>query len=315
MPLTTVCAVIVTYNRKNMLKECLKAIRSQTRKPEAIYIIDNNSTDGTGQWLKEEGYLQSLPPITIEEPWENMTFIDDITVYYLRMNVNQGGAGGFHEGLKRAYLKGYDWIWLMDDDTIPKDDALGKLVQSPKFADEQTGCLASIVRWIDGSPHKMNMSSLTISRDLVDIVKKGYISTKHVSFVSALFPRHVIKEVGLPIKEFFIWYDDVEYTYRISRKFKVYYVLDSVVIHKTKVNGGAELETFNSTNQAKYMYGFRNLIIFLKGMDKPFLKKAIEIYKIFISNTFYVINNKLPLRLIGWMFKGLFFKKKIEFIS
>ena len=43
------------------------------------------------------------------------------------MHENTGGAGGFHEGVKRAYKKGYDWLWLMDDDVEVKEDTLEKL--------------------------------------------------------------------------------------------------------------------------------------------------------------------------------------------
>jgi len=311
----SICAVIVTFNRLNMLQECLEAIKAQSLKPNAVYIVDNASTDGTEQWLFEAGYINLLPPANPGKPWENKMVGQYFDLYYLRMHENVGGAGGFYEGLKRAYLEGYDWIWLMDDDTIPEKDALKNLVHCPKFSDGQTGCLASVVKWTDGSAHKMNMSSLTVSRDVIDLFPKGYLSTRHVSFVSALFPRHVIKEVGLPLKDFFIWYDDVEYTYRISRKFGVYFVLDSIVFHKTKVNGGAELEAFNERTRAKYLYGFRNKLIFLKGMEEPFFKKTREIYKTILDDLDCIVRKKLPLYSIGWILKGLFYKKKIEYVD
>ena len=78
---TRVCAVVVTYNRRVLLRECLLSLESQTRRPDAILVVDNCSTDATEAMLAEEfGHLS-----------------------HLRLPVNGGGAGGFHEGMKWAY--------------------------------------------------------------------------------------------------------------------------------------------------------------------------------------------------------------------
>ena len=106
-----VCAVIVTYNRKALLKECLEAVLAQTRPPDHVLVVDNASTDGTAEMLREE-----FPQVEV-----------------LRLPENQGGAGGFHEGMKRAYEEGFDWLWLMDDDTIPRPEALEALLE--RFAE------------------------------------------------------------------------------------------------------------------------------------------------------------------------------------
>jgi rhamnopyranosyl-N-acetylglucosaminyl-diphospho-decaprenol beta-1,3/1,4-galactofuranosyltransferase len=118
----SVCAVVVTYNRKNLLIECLEALRKQTRPIQGIYLIDNASTDGTPELLLEKGYISELPPENLKEPWEkefiiqNLTNGEEIKLHYVRMHENTGGAGGFYEGVKRGYERGYDWLWLMDDD-------------------------------------------------------------------------------------------------------------------------------------------------------------------------------------------------------
>lgn len=126
----TVCAVVVTYNRKKLFLECLEALRKQTRPIQGIYLIDNASTDGTPELLLKEGYIKELPPENLTGPWEkkfeikNLSDGQFIKFYYVRMYKNTGGAGGFYEGVKRAYEKGYDWLWLMDDDAESKEDAL-----------------------------------------------------------------------------------------------------------------------------------------------------------------------------------------------
>ena len=82
---TMVSAVIVTYNRKKLLYENIKMLLCQTYKIDKIYVVDNCSTDGTYEFLREQGLMK------------NPNFI------YVKTKSNIGGAGGFYLGAKRAY--------------------------------------------------------------------------------------------------------------------------------------------------------------------------------------------------------------------
>ena len=110
---TRVCAVVVTYNRKVLLRECLLSLEGQTRRPDAVLVVDNCSTDGTEAMLAEE----------FRHLWN------------LRLEVNSGGAGGFHEGMKWAYQRGFEWIWVMDDDVEAMPDALATLLEFQTLSD------------------------------------------------------------------------------------------------------------------------------------------------------------------------------------
>ena len=105
-----VAAVVVTFNRKELLCECLDALLAQTFPVSRIVLVDNASTDGTYELLAEKGYLERG--------------IFD----YFRLPINSGGAGGFHEGVKRAYEAGFDWLWLMDADVEPMPGALERMI-------------------------------------------------------------------------------------------------------------------------------------------------------------------------------------------
>ncbi|HUS02867.1 MAG TPA: glycosyltransferase, partial [Chitinophagaceae bacterium] len=100
-----VIAVIVTYNRQQLLANCITALKNQTRKLDTILVINNGSTDETSKWLKKQ---KDIDHITQE---------------------NVGSGGGFYTGIKTAFERGYHWIWLMDDDGFPKEDALEKLLE------------------------------------------------------------------------------------------------------------------------------------------------------------------------------------------
>jgi len=260
----TVCAVVVTYNRKELLLECLESLRKQTRPVQGIYLIDNASTDRTPKLLLGKGYIKELPPENLTEPWEkefeikNLTDKQTIKLHYVRMYENTGGAGGFHEGVKRGYEKGYDWLWLMDDDAISTETALEKLITKNKaLSINKIGFLCSKVLWTDGTPHIMNIPTV---KPLINGIpfniyeKKGVLIVESASFVSLLIRSEVIKAVGLPIKEFYIWADDVEYTLRITKSgYLGVYVKDSNVIHKTKLN----YSSFESYDR-RFYYNVRN---------------------------------------------------------
>ena len=130
-----VTAVIVTYNRFELLKECIAAVKAQTYKPSFILVVNNSSTDGTTEWLNQQHDL-----IVIQQP-------------------NNGGAWGFYTGLKEGYRTNADWFWVMDDDTIPLPTALEKLVNAIELTKDEKdvfGFFASKVVWTDGNLHLMN---------------------------------------------------------------------------------------------------------------------------------------------------------------
>ena len=218
--MTSVAAVIVTYNRKVLLKDCLRAVLAQTRAVDAIYLIDNASTDGTPEMLDAEGFLA--------EPRIN----------HCRQGENLGGAGGFARGTELA-RPGHDWLWLMDDDTIPTPTALAALL---RVADRpwrrRPSLLASRVEWTDGTLHPMNrVKPLRGHR-----VDRRIHPIRACSFVSCLVATWAVDEVGLPIAAYRLWMDDVEYTHRLCRDHPGLAVRDSVVEHRT----GAATDVFSA---------------------------------------------------------------------
>ena len=121
----TVCAVVLTFNRKALLLECLRALLGQTRPVDRVIVVDNASSDGTTKLLRAEGLLER--------------------VEYVRLERNLGGAGGFHRGMEEARRGDWDWIWVMDDDAEPRPDALERLLAGPAAADPATAALATTV--------------------------------------------------------------------------------------------------------------------------------------------------------------------------
>lgn len=322
-PEDTVCAIVVTYNRKDLLLECLKALEKQTRSINAIYLLDNASTDRTPQLLLKKGYLNKLPPNTMDEPWEKTCEKNGISINYVRMPENIGGAGGFYNGIKKAYQKGYDWLWVMDDDTINTTNSLKVLFDKMRVVEEPIGFACSKVMWNEDEVHLQNMPSIqnlnssNIPFNKYD--KEGVLSVEASTFVSNLISRDAVKSVGLPLKEFFIWADDVEYTNRITKNdFLGLYVSDSIVYHKTKENNDGTVKSINEQSMWKNYYGRRNELYMRRSNSHLdfmlFFIKYLTIYNFNII--MHVKENKLKFLWINTKatLASLFFNPKIEYV-
>ncbi len=161
--------------------------------------------------------------------------------------------------MKKAYESGADWIWAMDDDCIPDPDALEHLLHcgiiSPGSSSEQVGFLASQVNWIDGTRHWANFPGAAFDWTMGHERCQGSHKIQCATFVSILINREAIARVGYPVKEFFIWWDDLEFTHRVvDAGFSSYYIEASKVRHLTVANRGCG-DYFDIPKQDIWKYG------------------------------------------------------------
>lgn len=291
-----IATIVVTFNRKNLLLENLNALQKQTKRVLMdIIVIDNASTDGTKLALDN--------------------YIENKKILYINTKKNIGGAGGFQIGVKYAKDNGYDYVWLMDDDSIPSENALEALINASKELNGEYGFLASKVVWTDNSLCKMNVPKVSIGKKVKEW-DKPITPVIMSSFVSMFIPIIVVKNIGLPIKEFFIWADDLEYSRRISRKYKAYLVNKSVVVHKTKNNKGSNIARDDITRIKRYKLAYRNeLYLYRMEGVNGLVYNFIRILYHFFQVILVAEDNKI-LRLCA-MFEGLKaglkFNPKVEY--
>lgn len=292
-----VCAIIVTYNRIEMLKKCLAAIKSQTV-PCDIMVINNASTDGTSVYLDTVG---------------------DVT--HIRLTQNTGGAGGFSRGMKEATLRGYKYVWVMDDDTLPEPEALAYLKEADAILQGKYGWLCSVPLWKDGKECRMNRPKLLKAfYSDIHLLKYSLVRAEQATFVSLFLRTSVIKEHGLPIKEFFIWGDDMEYTRRLSvrKGMPCYLVGKSIIVHAMKSNVGSNIALDSIDRIDRYNYAFRNDNYLyrqegIRGCCYYFAKCGMNIIRTLVKAKDHRIAR---LWIIAkQMVKGLFFNPKIEYVN
>jgi rhamnopyranosyl-N-acetylglucosaminyl-diphospho-decaprenol beta-1,3/1,4-galactofuranosyltransferase len=249
-----IAAVVVAHNRKALLTQGLTGIFNQTRPIDRVFVIDNASTDGTHAVL-QDAYGS-----------------DERFVYVL--NENTGSAGGFHEGVKRAYEWGADWVWLMDDDVCPDSDCLESMLAHK----EVSQCIhpsKSDVRgkeFIWENTYDPSMIRVAIFNENISFNNgKGIVFVHIGCFEGMLIHRDIIARIGFPDPRFFTAGDDVAYGFLASLYTNVSFVRDA---HITR------LVSFDTnTITPKYLYyATRNQFL---------LKEYSERYHLFKPQLFY----------------------------
>jgi rhamnopyranosyl-N-acetylglucosaminyl-diphospho-decaprenol beta-1,3/1,4-galactofuranosyltransferase len=197
-----VIAVVVTYNRRQLLLESLAAVHAQSRAPDAVIVVDNASTDETAAAVRSH-----YPAVTLAE-----------------LARNTGGAGGFACGMALALGDGADLVWLMDDDTVPRRHALRALLGRPH------------------PMNTPRAKPFATKAERAAAATTGCIPIRSASFVSILVDAGVSRERGLPRADYFLWNDDFEYTTRLLRGQSGLLCPASVVVHKTTAFGNTDTD-------------------------------------------------------------------------
>lgn len=238
-----VWAVVVTYNRKERLRACLRALQGQTHPLAGLLVVNNASTDGTARMLDEE-----FP-----------------AVERLQMAENKGGAGGFHAGFRHVQHKEADWLWVMDDDVEPTPDALEQLFAPGLHRHPGTAGLTSLnvhpsegpqpghSGWYD--PVRMKITGAPVDGAPVEPVA-------YSSFAGLLVRAEAARQAGPPRADFFIWGDDMEFCLRLAETGPLYLVRSSVVMHDNVFSKARRpLERPPFSRCWRLYYGFRNRLL------------------------------------------------------
>jgi len=236
-----VAVVVVTYNRADLLAGMLAGLARSERAPDAVFVVDNASTDHTRAVLAES----TLPGLVAIHTDENL-----------------GGAGGFRLGLQTAYEQGYDAMWLMDDDVVPAPDCLTRLLAVDgscliAVREDRRGALVekAAIRFdlrnpLAIRPKTASVDSAYASRGAMPAT----VEVQNVAFEGFLVRREVVDRIGLPDASYFIFYDDVDFAIRARRAgFAIRAVRDAVLVRQLDFDQQHDLAGW------KGYYMYRNL--------------------------------------------------------
>jgi GT2 family glycosyltransferase len=247
-----VCAIVVTYNRLRLLKKCLISLQRQLIRPRKIIVVNNGSSDGTSEWLKNQNDL-----IVISQE-------------------NLGGAGGFFSGMKLAHKLGFEWLWLMDDDIYADNDCLLELLKLTKDSTEflilqpnRYFIDKKLPRWKYGtSINKTNPFKPWTSGEIncETLPYKPIHPIVCIPFEGPLINRKVINRIGFVDPEYFINFDDADFSIRaLKNNIKIGLVSKAQMCKMLGYSkNGISLDF-------KVYYYIRNLIIFERRYSRKWL--------------------------------------------
>lgn len=231
--------VLVTYNRLDNLKIALQHYENQTNKKFTLVIVDNNSSDGTKEFL--EGWKQ-----TESEFQKEVIFLPS----------NTGGAGGFYAGERYALQLNPDWVYVSDDDAYPEYQLFEKFSTFISYSNEKYAA-------VSGTVYKSNGKDIDVNHRSLFVINKGYkfeikaipleyydketFETGVFTYVGTFLNGEVLRQVGLCNPNMFIFFDDSDHALRMKEKGKLIVVPSMKIVHDTKdgnVSGNENLFTW-----------------------------------------------------------------------
>lgn len=295
-----IVVVTVTFNSSNYLERLLKVLLNETINVYRIVVVDNDSKENHIRKIKE---LSQMSPI-----------IDTI---YLKENL--GGAGGFEKGVQYTVEKYSEaqWLWLMDDDAYPKEDCLERLLDYRNLTN--VGCLAPVIYGIEWEKyqlyhHKNVTKYLNDGMAVCNSISEldSYTAFETDAFVGPLIKTDVIKKIGIPDGALFIYGDDREYTYRLTRSYKMYLIKNAIIYHRDTKEDDISIW--------KMYYKYRNKLLFVKKYHTSFANRIIgealvsyemlkDFIKLFVRNKYVGYKRKFAKYLFKAFKDGILGKK------
>lgn len=226
----SICAIIVTFNRKDLLLRCIDAVLTQSYKCKELLIVDNASTDMTSDAVKEK--FDYTFELVLDTP-SSLGEVNGIKITYIQKSSNEGGSGGFSLGLETAHKsKAFDAFWMMDDDGYPSKDCLKEQVQ---FLDRYDYIMPVSIDIEDHNklswPTILPTKGKTIEYEVLR-QSWGEIMTYVYPFNGSLLSKKLVDNVGYVDKRLFIWGDEYDHYWRCKIKgFKPITVIKAQFYH------------------------------------------------------------------------------------
>ena len=300
-----VAIIILNWNAYDDTFECLKSLEHLTYPYFHVFLVDNDSQDDSFKKLQRD--------------YKESKFNLDIT--FIQTGANLGFAGGNNVAIKEAYNQGYQYFWLLNNDTVVDPNALTPLVDSIK-KDPTIGIAGSKIYyygtnkiWFAGGiVNKLTGNTKHIG--MKDIDSEKYSSVLDVDYVtgcSLFFRKEILDTVGYMVEDYFLYYEETDWNLRASQMgWKIKYIPTSVVYHKVSSSSGGE----SNISPAVNYYLIRNAIAMIKRTQPSYYITIAVIYSLWnvfkniLKIFLYRQDNKLVRIKLGFtaVFDGVFGK-------
>ena len=234
--------VIVNWNGYQITRTCLLSCKSLNYKNTNIYVVDNGSTDGSVDKLKNE-----FPEVD-----------------HIENNENKGFAGGVNPGIQTALISGCEYVWLLNNDATPEPEGLAAMVEVAE--NEQRKCIVGSVIYkgvrndVQKEVEVVGGGHINFFTGRSTINKKfGNQVLDYISGASMLIPRSVIGVIGSFDEAYFMYYEDVDFCYRAKRN-----GINLAVAENSHIWHIGSASTKGDASPVKDTYAAKSCVIFFK---------------------------------------------------
>lgn len=247
--------VVLNWNGLEDSCECLRSLRRLTYERRRLVFVDNASTDGSPEMIS-----QLFPEVEL-----------------IRNERNLGFAGGCNVGIRFALAHGADYVWLLNNDTVCHPDALTELVARMR-AQPGIGMCGSTLVYHDDRDRIQALAGATYNRWLgttrhlgeglprVHGVSRERVEKKldYVVAASLLVSRQLVEQSGMMSEDYFLYYEDLDWSTRAKRQFKLAYAPLSIVFHKEGGSTGGSNRPGTSKSRLSDLYSIRSRLLYTR---------------------------------------------------
>lgn len=238
----SVTAVVLNWNNYDDTSSCLKSLL-QLEYPELEFlVVDNGSTDGSGEKIESE-----FPEVTLVRTTENLGF-----------------AEGMNRGIQTALSHDSDYIWLLNNDLLVQDEFLLEKLVDKIAEDDDIAAITPLIRsypdtddiwfwngrvnWRSGNGYHATVPSS---------FNNTLISNEYIPFCCTLFSSSVFRDIGLISDSYFLYYEDVDFSTKLrDAGYNIITYTDTEAYHKQRGSSGSRLGPTSS------YYMTRNQLLF-----------------------------------------------------
>ncbi len=271
--------ILLNWNNGEDTEECLHSLRRFLPPSYRIIVVDNGSSDGSAEKLPRK-------------------FPEDQFIFNGK---NLGFAEGNNVGIRSALSQGADYLVLLNNDTVARNDFVGRLIETAE-RDERIGIVGAKIKYFDsadriwfagGSISLWRGTAYHCGLNRVDDSKR-YAGIQDASFVTGclmLIRREVFQSIGFFDKCYFAYLEDLDLCYRAAQAgWKLKVDLDCEILHKV----GNSQRKSTSLSPSEIYYATRNRLYFADKHLSPTRK---------ISFYLYFFSNRL-IRILQWELAG-----------
>lgn len=295
--------IILNWNGWKDTIECLESVFCNHYDNYTVVVCDNDSSDNSLEKIKqwadgtinvETKNIESLEISTRRKPISYITYskseaeaggflIKEPELILIKNGNNFGFAGGNNVGIRYALAKNeFDYIWLLNNDTVIKTDALIQLVKRVEDKPTKGICGSTLIyyhrpdkvqafggatfnKWICAPKHIGELEDW----EYLDNINADLIEKKmdYVVGASMLVTRKFIVDIGLLSEDYFLYYEEMDWATRAKGFYDLAYAPQSIVYHKEGSTIGSSRDHRKNSFIADY-YLIKNRIVFTKKFFK-----------------------------------------------